>query len=290
VLLAVLPLPAESVNALPATEIDAVPVELAVGVKVAVYDVPEPEKDDNVPPETVTSPTTKSEEDSDNVNVIVSVWLAFNVPDPVRAIAMVGTTESIDRLSAELHDVLALPAASTTALGPTHRAAVPLAVFAVGVNVAVYVEPEPERFDKVPLVADDGQRCTSASSNPVTGSLKVNVIVSVWPARIVPDPDRVGIVIDGAVVSRVIVVLAAVIDEGPELPAASKAPFAANRGVTVPVLHPETVTVKLEPDEELGENEHPVAVPVQVKSPDATSVTDSENCKLYVKVNAFVAD
>ena len=72
-LLAVLPLPAVSVNALDPIEIDAVPAESAVGVKVAVYDVPDPEKLDSEPPDTVMSPTTKSADVSDNVNVIVSV-------------------------------------------------------------------------------------------------------------------------------------------------------------------------------------------------------------------------
>ncbi|NDE21123.1 MAG: hypothetical protein EBZ98_05670, partial [Actinobacteria bacterium] len=71
--LAVLPLPAASVNAFAATEIDAVPDPPDVGVNVAVYDEPEPANDDNEPPDTLTSPTTKSDDDSDNVNVTVSV-------------------------------------------------------------------------------------------------------------------------------------------------------------------------------------------------------------------------
>lgn len=72
-LLAELSLPAVSVNAPALIEIDAVPAEFEVGVNVAVYDVPEPEKLDSVPPETVTSPATKFDDDSDRVNVIVSV-------------------------------------------------------------------------------------------------------------------------------------------------------------------------------------------------------------------------
>jgi hypothetical protein len=38
-----------------------------------VYEEPEPANDDNEPPDTFTSPTTKSDDDSDNVNVTVSV-------------------------------------------------------------------------------------------------------------------------------------------------------------------------------------------------------------------------
>jgi hypothetical protein len=71
--LAVLPLPAASVNAFAATEIDAVPAAPDVGVNVAVYEEPEPANDDNAPPDTVTSPTTKFDVDSENVNVTVSV-------------------------------------------------------------------------------------------------------------------------------------------------------------------------------------------------------------------------
>ena len=68
-----LSLPAASVKTLESTEIDAVPSALAVGVNVAVYEVPEPENDDNVPPETVTSATAKFDDGSDNVNVTVAV-------------------------------------------------------------------------------------------------------------------------------------------------------------------------------------------------------------------------
>jgi hypothetical protein len=67
--LAVLPLPAASVNTPEPTEIDALPDELGVGVKVAAYDMPEPLSDDNKPPETVTSVLLKFDDDSDKVNV-----------------------------------------------------------------------------------------------------------------------------------------------------------------------------------------------------------------------------
>jgi hypothetical protein len=73
VLLAVLSFPAASVKTPAATEIDAVPAAPDVGVNVAVYEEPEPANDDNAPPDTVTSPTTKFDVDSENVNVTVSV-------------------------------------------------------------------------------------------------------------------------------------------------------------------------------------------------------------------------
>lgn len=92
----------------------------------------------------------------------------------------------------------------------------------------------------------------------------------------------VGVIV-GAVSSRVIVVVAVAADDGPVFVAESVAPFAANRGVTVPSLQPLTVTVRVDPESVPGLNVHPVAVPVFEKSPDATPVTDSE--KVNVKVN-----
>ena len=82
----------------------------------------------------------------------------------------------------------------------------------------------------------------------------------------------------GAVVSvRVIVVVAVAADDGPVLPAASEAPFIANLGVTVPAEHDDTVTVREDPESVPGAKLQPVAVPVFVKSPAATPVTDSLN-------------
>ena len=51
---------------------------------------PEPLKPDNDPPETVTSPTTKFTDDSDNVNVNESVPPTPNEPKPLREIETVG--------------------------------------------------------------------------------------------------------------------------------------------------------------------------------------------------------
>jgi hypothetical protein len=92
--LASFPLPTESVNTPAPTEIDAVPDESAVGVNVAVYEEPEPLKPDNDPPETVTSPTTKSVADSDSVNVNKSVPPTIKEPVPLRAIDTVGDVVS----------------------------------------------------------------------------------------------------------------------------------------------------------------------------------------------------
>lgn len=93
--LAVFPFAAASVNTPAPTEIDAVPDELDVGVNVAVYVVPEPLKPDNVPPETVMSPTRKLVEASDNVKVSTSVLLTPNEPEAVRVIETVGGVVSV---------------------------------------------------------------------------------------------------------------------------------------------------------------------------------------------------
>jgi hypothetical protein len=93
--LAVLPLPAVSVNTPEPTEMDAVPEEFDVGVKVAEYEVPEPLKPDNDPPETVTSLLIKFTDDSDKVNVNKSVPPTPNEPEPLREIEIVGGVVSV---------------------------------------------------------------------------------------------------------------------------------------------------------------------------------------------------
>jgi hypothetical protein len=72
--LAVFVFPAASVNTPLATDTEPEPVcVFTVGVNTTVYEVPEPEKDDKVPPLNVMSPTTKSVDASDNVIVRVDV-------------------------------------------------------------------------------------------------------------------------------------------------------------------------------------------------------------------------
>ena len=78
--LAVLLFEAASVNVPSATDTEPEPLcVFAVGVNTTVYDVPEPANDDNVPPLTVMSPTTKSVAASDKVNVNVEVSPDFSV-------------------------------------------------------------------------------------------------------------------------------------------------------------------------------------------------------------------
>jgi hypothetical protein len=95
VVLAVFAFVAASVNTPAPTEIDAVPDAPDVGVNVAVYVVPEPLNPDNVPPETVISPTRKSVEASDNVKVRTSVLLTPKEPDAARVIDTVGGVVSV---------------------------------------------------------------------------------------------------------------------------------------------------------------------------------------------------
>ena len=88
-------LPTVSVKVEPPTEMDPVPeLVLVVGVKVAVYEVPLPEKLLIDPPDTLTSVEMKFADDSDSVNVIVSVSPDFNEPDPARVMVTVGARVS----------------------------------------------------------------------------------------------------------------------------------------------------------------------------------------------------
>lgn len=95
--LAVLLLPAVSVNAFAPTEIDPEPeFVLGVGVKTTEYTVDDVVVSvESVPPETVMSPTTKSVDGSDSVNVIVSVWPTLRLPAPARASDTVGDVGSM---------------------------------------------------------------------------------------------------------------------------------------------------------------------------------------------------
>jgi hypothetical protein len=72
--LAVLLVPAVSVNVPNATDTEPVPdCVLVVGVNTTVYELPEPAKDESVPPTTVMSPTANVVDDSDSVMVNVDV-------------------------------------------------------------------------------------------------------------------------------------------------------------------------------------------------------------------------
>ena len=74
----------------------------------------------------------------------------------------------------------------------------------------------------------------------------------------------------------IVTVLAVVLAEGPAFEASSTTLPELILRMTVPSLVHVTVTVRLEPESDPGSNVHE-AVPVFVKSPAATPVTDSEN-------------
>lgn len=94
-LLAVLVFPATSAKPPADTDKDAVPSAFAVGVNVAEYTVADEEANpDNDPPVTDTSPTTKSVDASDNVNVIVDVPPTAKDPEPDLDNDTVGAVES----------------------------------------------------------------------------------------------------------------------------------------------------------------------------------------------------
>jgi hypothetical protein len=182
----------------------------------------------------------------------------------------------------EFDAVLLFPGASVNLLAVTDTVPVP-DVFPDAVNVT---------FRDVPDVvsAESEPRVTLKSSRVrlLVVSLRAIAMVHVEPETYDAEhPDRAMV---GPVASRVIVVDAVAAEEGPVFPATSTAPFNAKRGMTVPSPQPETVTVRVEPESVPGLNEHVKAVPVFEKSPDATSVTDSENCSAYVNVAAFVGE
>ena len=156
----------------------------------------EPLKADNVPPETVISPTRKLVEASDNVKVSTSVLLTPNEPDAVRVIDTVGTTVSYAILNAVLA-VFPFAAASVNTPAPTEIDAVPDELD-VGVNVAVYVVPEPLKPDNVPP-----ETVTSLSIKFVEVSDNVKVSTSVLLTPNEPDAVRVIETVGGVVSVRV---------------------------------------------------------------------------------------
>ena len=116
---------------------------LAVGVNKAAYFVPLPLKLESVPPATVTSPTTKLEDDSLKVNVMMAVCeavrlVALEVTTMVGAVVSATTvlTNMVTVLLVSVPSALTLPAASEKTLLATRTT--PLVVLlAVGVNNAV---------------------------------------------------------------------------------------------------------------------------------------------------------
>lgn len=108
--LTVFPFPTLSVKTPELIEIDAEPDEPGAGVKVAEYKTPEPLNPDSDPAESVTSPTAKFVDVSDNVNVSRSVSPIPNEFDPLREIDTVGDVTSIVTVPDDAPETL--PAAS----------------------------------------------------------------------------------------------------------------------------------------------------------------------------------
>lgn len=83
---------------------------------------------------------------------------------------------------------------------------------------------------------------------------------------------------------------------GPVLLARSDTALASNFGITVPSLQPLVLIVMANPADTSGDNTHPVAVPLYVKSADSTPVTCSfivstnEGVKLFVGVTEGVIE
>jgi hypothetical protein len=108
--LAVFVLVAKSVKTPAPTDRDADPeFVLAVGVNTTVYTDDDTDvKDDNVPPDTVMSPTTKSADASDKVTVTVSVWPKRKFPEPNRLSATDGAVLSTVTTSAVVDVVVSV--------------------------------------------------------------------------------------------------------------------------------------------------------------------------------------
>jgi hypothetical protein len=266
--LAVFPLPAASLNTPAPTEIDAVPEEPAAGVNVAVYEVPEPLKPENVPPETVTSLSIKLVEVSDNVNVNTSVEPTPSEPEPLLAMETVGTTVSYAMFRVVLA-MLLLGTASVNNPAPTAIDAVPDEL-AVGVNVAVYEDPEPLKPDNKPP-----ETVTSPTTKFVDDSDKVNVNKSVPPTPKVPEPFR-----EIETVGGVVSIVTVPVDAAEMLPAASAA-----RTLYVPSARPVTASATLELIVEIGTEFHMLSAALVIL-PTSDTVTE-ELTKYAVPVSVL---
>ena len=166
----------ESKNIFSATVTVPGTVELANGVKVAVYEVPEPVKPERAPPVTTTSSTVKLVDGLLSANETTAVSPALSVVR-LAAMAIVGITVSMTIAGDRTPARLGLPAASVKVPAAIVTVPVPV-VFAGGVKIAVYVVPDPVKSLSVPPVTT-----TSAAVNVVDGSLRVNVSVAVRSDR-----------------------------------------------------------------------------------------------------------
>jgi hypothetical protein len=145
---AVLLLPAASVNVSAATLIVQAPSP--VGVNVAVYVVPEPVKPEIEPFVTVMSAAAKFVVISEDVNVNESDASDDDPPSAtsVAVMVIVGGVASYVQLNSS-EAVLLLPAASVNVLPATLIVQAPSPA---GMNVAVYVVPEPAKPEIEPFV------------------------------------------------------------------------------------------------------------------------------------------
>jgi hypothetical protein len=147
-----------------------------------------------LPPVTVMSEAMKVLDASDSVKVMMSVWPDRSDVDPARVIATVGSrvSKGIDKV---FDAVLSFPAESVNFAPSTERVDVPDSVSAVGVNRTVYtVEETVVRELMLPPVT-----VTSPTAKSIDASDSVNVIVSVWPDFIVPEPVRASVTVGTSV-------------------------------------------------------------------------------------------
>ena len=169
--------PAVSVKAPLAIETEPEPLcVFAVGVNTTVYDVPETAvNDDNVPPLTVISPTTKLLDVSDNVKVSVEVSPDFSV-DELAEIDTVGAVVStvtvrLDDVDVTVESARIVVEAAVTTLSPT-------------VNTSVSHDHTPvvaSAVQVLPEATPSTYNCTvePTGAEPVNVSVVADVMLSV---------------------------------------------------------------------------------------------------------------
>jgi len=186
--------------------------------------VPDPAKLDKVPPTVVILPSTKVEEASLRVKVMVAVSSIFKAV-LLEAMVMVGATVSTV-MEIVLEAMLLLPAPSVKVPTATLKVAVVVLV-TVGIKVAVYVKPDPAKLESAPptKVILEEIKAVEAASLRVKFKLAVSPIFKVVLLE--------AIVMAGATVSTVMEI---VLDAVLRLPAPSVKVLAATLIVAVAVL------------------------------------------------------
>ena len=165
----------------PDTIIDPLVVVFAVGVNLAVYVVPLPLMVPNTPPVTVTRDDEKLVVELFIVKVIVAVCPLENVvlDDEIAQTTLVEVDVAIERLNVLELNVVD-PVVPDTIMDPL------VVVFAVGVNVAVYVVPLPLMVPNVPPLT-----VTRDDEKLVVELFIVKVIVAVCPLENVVLDDEI---------------------------------------------------------------------------------------------------